>query len=418
MAAADTAAGLAGFPRRGAGTDAERRAARWLAGQVRTRRREVQLETFWCRPNWALAHAWHCLVALAGSLLLVSHAILGGAVVLGVLLSLLADGLSGLSLGRRLTPERASQNVVSPAPPSPVHAEADPAGRRVRLIVTANYDAGRTGLAYRDLLRTPGAWLRRVAANGRITPGWLGWLAIELVWLLAVAALRATGSHGTGVGALQLIPTVLLVLELAVLVELAGGGFGPAAGDNASGVAVAVALVRALDAAPPRNLAVELVLQGAGDGTMTGLRRYLRRRRRELRPRDVIVLGIGPCGAGRPSWWVSDGQLIPLRYLARLRSLAERRAASAGAPASAPIPHRGRGMAPAFPARARGLPSLSLGCIDDRGLAPRSHQGGDVLAALHPADMDRLLEFALTLVDDIDVELARAGERRAATAAA
>jgi hypothetical protein len=283
MAAAETAAGLAAFKSRGAGTDAERRAARWLAQQVRRGPREARLETFWCRPNWALAHAWHCLLAVAGSLLMVAHATLGGALVLVALLSVLADALAGLSLGRRLTPERASQNVVSPSPPRSrvggTPPEADPP---VTLIVTANYDAGRTGIAYKDVLRTPAARLRRLAAGGVLTPGWLGWLAIALLWLVGVAVLRRSGAGGTTVGILQLVPTAALVVELAILLELAGAPFGPAAGDNASGVAVALALVRALDAAPPRHVGVELILTGSGDGTMTGLRRHLRRHRREL----------------------------------------------------------------------------------------------------------------------------------------
>ena len=190
MAAAETAAALTAFDGRGAGTDAERRAAGWLAQQIRLGRREARLEAFWCRPNWALAHAWHCLLAVAGSLLMVSHPMVGGALVLVALLSVLADGLAGHSLGRRLTPERASQNVVSPAPARGGASPPPPADPPVRLIVTANYDAGRTGLAYRDLLRVPAARLSRLAAGGALTPGWLGWLVVELLWLLGVALAR------------------------------------------------------------------------------------------------------------------------------------------------------------------------------------------------------------------------------------
>ncbi|HEY1594784.1 MAG TPA: hypothetical protein VGF74_05285 [Thermoleophilaceae bacterium] len=403
MAAAETAAGLAAFPGRGAGTDAERRAARWLAHQIRRGRREAHLETFWCRPNWALAHAWHCLLAVVGSLLMVSHARVGGALVLVSLLSVLADGLTGRSLGRRLTPERASQNVISPAPAGGAPSGPPLPDPQVRLIITANLDAGRTGIAYRDLVRTPAARLRRLAAGGALTPGWLGWLAIELLWLIGVAVLRTSGVGGTTPGILQLVPTAALVVEVAILLELSGAPFGPAAGDNASGVGVGLALVRALDAAPPRNLGVELVLQGAGDGTMTGLRRYLRRRRRELRPQRTVVLGIGPCGAGRPCWWLSDGSLIPLRYPARLRELAQHVVAGAGLSAE---PHRGRGITPALPARARGLPALAIGSIDRRGLAPRSHQPGDLPEALDSAAMDVVLHFALLLVDEIDTAVA------------
>lgn len=408
MRAIETAGRLAEFERRGAGTDAERRAAVWLAGELRSGRREAHLETFWHRPNWALAHAWHTVLALAGSLVMVSHATVGGALVLVALVSVVCDQVTGRSLGRRLTREHASQNVVSTPsgagdPAGPGAGQAPP----VRLIVTANYDAGRTGLAYRDPLRGAAVRLKRIAGGGRITPGWTGWLVIELLWLLVVAVLRDGGSGATAVGIVQLIPTAALVLELALLLELAGAPFGPAAGDNASGTAVALALIRALDAAPPRRLRVELVLQGAGDGTMVGLRRHLRARRRELRPANTVVLGIAACGAGRPAWWTSDGPLVPLRFLARLRALADQVAGPA-TPVGAGA-HRGRGASPALPARVIGIPSLTIGGLDDLGLAPRSHQPGDLPGALDPAAMDAVLEFALTLVDAIDADLGRAG---------
>ena len=399
MQAMDTATQLSRFERRGAGTDAERRAAVWLAGQLRGGRRRASLQTFWCRPNWALAQAWHTLAAIVGSLLAVHHGFLGGAITLGALLCVIADAVTGHSPGRRLTRERASQNVVSraPAPPTTTGA-ASGTPARIRLIVTANYDAGRTGLVYRNWLRVPVARLRRL--TGPLSPGWAGWLVIAMAWLVAVAVVRHGGTAGTPIGVAQLIPTAALVLALALLLELGGAPFGPAAGDNGTGAGVAIALVRALDAAPPARLDVELVLQGAGEAGMVGLRRHLRARRGELRPANTIVLGIAAAGSGRPRWWVSDGPLVPLRYLARLRGLAARAGGSAR-------PHRGRGTSPALPARARRIPALTVGCLDARGLALRSHQPGDIPAALDPAATDALLHFTLTLVDAIDADLAR-----------
>lgn len=394
MQALDTATQLTRFQRRGAGTDAERRAAVWLAGQLRGGRRRASLQTFWCRPNWALAQAWHTLAAIVGSLLSVHHGYLGGAVVLGALLCVIADGVSGYSPGRRLTREHASQNVVSRAPSRPEET-------RVRLIVTANYDAGRTGLAYRSWLRTPAARLRRL--TGPLSPGWTAWLAILMACLIAVGVVRHGGTEGTPIGIVQLVPTAVLVLALALLLELAAAPFGPAAGDNATGTAVAIALVRALDAAPPRRLDVELVLQGAGDAGMVGLRRHLRARGGELRRDDTVVLGIGATGGGCPRWWVSDGPLVPLRYHATLRALA----AHASGSGHTARPHRGRGISPALPARTRRLPALTIGCLDGRGLAPHSHQPGDTAAKLDPAAPDALLQFALTLVDAIDADLGR-----------
>jgi hypothetical protein len=402
MTVVDTIAGLSAFDRRGPGSDSERRAAVWLRDELSAGGRTAQLEPFWCRPNWALAHSWHALLGLAGGLVAVSDATVGGAMVLAALLCIVLDAVTGHSPGRRLTPERASQNVVLRREDAP----ADPllAGR-VRLILTANYDAGRMGVVYRDGPRRIAARFHRLT-DGR-APGWLAWLVLSLWWLLVVAVARRNGAHGTAIGLVQLPPTIGLVLVVALLLELAGAPPGPAAADNASGVAVTLALARALEASAPSRLEVEVVLAGAGEGGGIGLRRHLRGRRHD--PGKAVVLGISPCGAGAPRWWRSDGALLPFAFHSRLRAMCARIAGEE--PELHLDGHRGRGATPALPARIASLPAIAIGCLDARGLAPRSHQPGDTAAAVDRGAVDATLEFALMLVDAIDAEMAlSAGE--------
>jgi hypothetical protein len=396
MRAAETVAGLVAFEQRGAGTDAERRAARWLAQQLEAGGRGARLDPFWCRPNWALAHAWHVGLGLAGSLVSVHSPRVGGALLLVALISLVADDLTGFSLGRRLTPERASQNVIGTAP------GGTPEHERVRLIIAANYDAGRFGVAYRRSIRAPLARCRQ-ALGGR-APGWLAWLAVAFIWLLVIAILRLFGHHGSIVAAAQLVPTIVLVLALALLVELGSSGYATAASDNASGTAVALALASALDVAPPGRIAVDVVLQGAGDGQGIGLREYLKNNRRTLTADRTIVLGVAACGAGALHWWVSDGALVPLRYLDRLSRLCAKLAVEQ--PQLGAAAHRGRGSSPALAARAARRPAISIGCLDERGLAPRSHQAGDTPDALDQGALGASVQFGLMLVDAIDAFLA------------
>jgi hypothetical protein len=396
MSTADTVAGLSGFDGRGAGSDAERRAASWLASELAASGRDTHLEPFWCRPNWALTHLWHVALALAGSLVAVSSPKVGGVLVLIALLSVLADAVTGRSLGRRLSPERASQNVVSADSREEGGDRAD-AGR-VRLMLTANYDAGRAGLAYRRALRRP--FIRANESIGAAGPGWVGWLAIAMAWLLAVAIARVGGAGGGAIGALQLIPTVGLVLSAALLIELLTADHGPAANDNASGVAAAIALARALDSGPPRNLTVEVVLSGAGDGDGIGLAKHLRARRKTYTRTNSVVLGLAAAGGGKPRWWVSDGTLVPRRYFAALRELCERVARDESYLEAKP--HRDRGAGPALPARSMALPSIAIGCRDRDGLAPRSHTHADTAENVDEAAVDELVNYGLLVVDAID----------------
>jgi hypothetical protein len=405
MAPGDIVSDLDAIGARAPGSDAERRAARLLAGRLGERGRTARLEPFWCRPNRALAQAWHVALALAGTLIMVSAPLVGGALVLVALLSLVADELTGYSLGRRLTPERASQNVVS---------EATVEGPPVRLILTANYDSGAAGLVWR---RIPRRLARRIGRlGGDRGPGWLGWLAVLLAWLLVIAILRQDGASGSGVGAAQLIPSISLVLVLAALLELSAAEPSPAANDNASGVAAVLAIARALDSAPPRRLAVDVVLQGSGEAGGIGLRRFLRARRGRRRAVNTVVLGLAPCGAGRPRWWLSDGPLVPLRYHARLRSVAARLASAE--PTLGFEGRRGRGATPALAARLAGLPALSIGRVDELGLAPRSHTPQDTPEQLEPRAVDGTVQLALMLIDAIDEDLGRSAAAGAAAATA
>jgi hypothetical protein len=394
MSAADTLSGLSAFPGRGAGTDAERRAALWLAERAASPGRTARVQTFWCRPNRALAHAWHVALALAGSVVMVSDPTIGGALALAALACVALDAVTGVSPGRRLTPEHASQNVVS-EPVASDAASAAPAA--LALIVTAPYDAGRRGLVDAAPLRRLTARARRLAAGGRLTPGWLGWLALAMAWLVVVALVRRAGTGDAAIAVLQTIPSAGLIVALAALLGVGGAAYRPGAGDDGSGTAVALALVDALDTAALDGVRVTLVLQGAGDADGIGLRRHLRDRRRPLRDRPTAVLGIAACSAGAPRWWHSDGPLWPLRYHPRLRAIAAD-VAAAGSTTAPGGGHRGRGSGPALCARLVGLPALTLGCLDRDGLLAGSRRNGDLAEAVDPAAMDALLAFALAFV--------------------
>jgi hypothetical protein len=386
------ATGLAAFRGRGPGSDAERRAALWLARSLQRPGRDVEVRTLWVRPQWPAALALHAALGIVGSIVTVSSPAIGAGVLAATLVSFGLD-LSGRAfLLRSLLPRRATQNVLA-------RPRAREKAKRVRLIVTAHYDAPRSGLAYRDGVRRAVARASRGHAPGPLTVV-LGALAL----LTALAALQLGGAGGQILRALQLAATVALLLALALLVDIALSHTGPGANDNASAVGVALALTAALDRAPPPHLAVDVVLAGAGEGSALGLRAQLREWRRHLPREGAVVLDLLPCGRGRPRFWTRDGVGLPLRLHPRLVALAQAVARDeAHLEASA---YRGRGSSGAYAARAAGFPALAIGCLDGDGVALGGRQHTDTVEALDPDALRAALEFCLVLVDRIDSEIA------------
>jgi hypothetical protein len=356
--------GVCSFAARGACTDAERRAALWLHDEVRSRLHEAWVETHWVRPRRAAVLALGCLLAVAGSLLGTATAIAGLVLAAVGALSLASEAAGRLGPVRALFPRRATQHVLTGVPDD-----------GVVLMITAAYDAPPRGLVLNDRWR---ALLRRA-------PPWT--LAACGAVVVAAGALRVAGEEPGWLGAVQLVPTLVLLFALAAAADIALSDWSPGANDNASGVEVAVRLLEQLDREPPRHLRPALLLTGAGHAVPRVAARHLRAER--LTADRVVLLELGPCGAGRPAWAARRPQV---------RAAAERAAAALGLP-DGPRPRHP-------PAR---VPAIRIACLDDRGISPRAHQDDDTPDRVDDAAMHAALDLALGVVDAIDGDLSAAG---------
>jgi hypothetical protein len=389
----ETVEALTRFHGRAPCSDAERRAGRWLAARLRDLGRQTETETHWVRPQWELIFVLHALAAIAASLISTEQHVVGVAVLGALTLSFVVQLSGRWTLLGLIMPRRATQNVIGFPPAG---AKSTP---RLRLIVTAAYDAGRSGLVYREGLRRLLARLTRGhPPRGAVL------MLLSMIALTAVAAARTAGVDADWLNIAQFVPTLVLVLAVALVLDIWLSQTVPGAGDPASGAAVALALAAALDRAPPRELEVQVVLTGAAEGSGLGLRAFLRRHRRELPPRDTALLHLAACGRGRPRWWRADGLLVPLRYHPRLVGIAERVARDESHLGARPV--RGRGTGGAYPARAAGLPAITVGCLDEECIVPASRQHSDTAAGVDSEALDAALEFCLALVDRLDADLA------------
>ena len=356
---------LCAIPRRGAATDAERRAAVWLTEDLQQRGHEASLDTYWLRPRWAPAVALGALLGAVASLVAVGVP-LAGVIAAGVAaLGLAVEALGRSGPLRLLTRRRATQNVVS----------LPQAGERVTLVICAPYTAPRRGLVLNDRWRAAAARLGDVRA----------WLAGAALVITATSALRLAGTDALWVGIVQLIPTIVLIAALTAAVDIALSEVSPGA-DTASAAAVALALHEELMRGLPAELDVGLVLYGAADAGSRTLREQLRREGADAR--RTVVLELGPCTGGTPAWRARHPQL---------RRAGERAAAALELPAPARRPR---------PSRIRRLPAIRIACLDSRGIVARSHQPDDTADNADPAAATAALDLALAVCDAIDAELA------------
>lgn len=402
MLVEDVPARLAAAGGRVAGSDGERRAAMWLRDRLRADGERVTVRTLWVRPDWPLALGLNLTVAVAGSAVSVAAPAVGLGLLVLALVSLVGDLTGSLQLLRRLTPARATQNVF--AGPGAGTLEAPRPGR-LRLLLTANVDAGHTGAPYAD------GWVRFEAAARRRLRGRLpsvqGLLAIMIALLVAAAGARLGGASGPSLGAAQLIPTVLLLVALAMLVDVVLSPPSPGANANGSGVAAALSVFSELRRSPPRNLDVELLLAGAGEGTGLGLRAALLEWRRHGWQSDqAAVLAIGPCGVGSARYLTHDGPLIALRLHPQMVLCA--RAAAAADPLLGARPHRGHGNGAPWVARRRRWPTMGVEALDEHDRPGAAHQPQDTADRVDQRAIADCVELCLGVVEQLDRGLSAA----------
>lgn len=283
-----------------AGTDAERRAAALCSDELRRSGRRPRTTTIWTHRQRQAPRAAYAALGITGSLVAVGNPTVGLALAATALLAVLLEA-AGLPVLGLLQTRRATQNVIA-APP----AER---GSRALLILVASADVARDSL------------LRRLdrRLTSRLIPGPTGLLAVALVGATACAGGRLAGAEGTLIGAAALVPAALLILLMAGFLDAALAG--PVRPAGAAGAAAALTVAAALDAQPPRALAVEVVIGGAGEAGAPGMAAYVAARRKELDPEDVVVVELG--SAGGPLRFASHaGEHLPLRLHPRLAELA------------------------------------------------------------------------------------------------
>jgi hypothetical protein len=393
---------LCSFEGRRAGTDAERRAANWLATRLRNGGRRAVVEPTYVHPQYGLVHALHCAVGFAGSLVAIVQPAVGFGLVLAAAVSMYLDLNGRFYLARRLFFRRASQNVVGSgkSPNAPA-----------RLFICAHYDSARTGAAFQPKRV---ARASRLAARLRLPIAPFRILFWSLAILLPILGARLAGIDSGLISVLQLVPTLILLIGVFMLTDVELSDVVPGANDNASGVATALSLAQELDSDPPENLDVWVLLTGGEECQMEGMRSFVRSHRKSLDRENTYFIVLDAVGSGSVRYETGEGLAVTYDLDRRLVQLCDAIADADRENGNrfAAKPLRQGFATDALPARMAKLRATAITCLSDGSLLPANYRRTeDVPKRIDSKALDRAHDFTLELVQALDRDVGRRTSR-------
>jgi len=335
----------------------EHEAAEWIAAELRSLGADAEVEhheihgTYW----------WPLGLTSAGGML---AARLGrrGRSGLGALLGALSTALVVDELGagrrwlRRVLPKRTTANVV--AWMGDLEAEQT-------LLLVAHHDAAHTGIFFNPAITD---WLGRHASKSESGgPRELPAPNLPIAIGPALAGLAALGGSRRMAVAAELFCAGII----GSFAHIAASPTVPGANDNLTGVAVLLAVARALSERPVTGLRVGLVSTGAEESLMEGMRAFAKRHFPALAPDRTRVLCVDAVGSPHLVLVEAEGMLEVRPYDSGFKGLIAQCAREAGVALT-----RGYIMrlgTDGYLALRNGLPAACLMSVNDYGVASNYH---------------------------------------------
>jgi hypothetical protein len=348
---------LASYERPSA-SDGERRAAEWLAGELRSAGcREVRVEQEQAHGGYWWPLGLLNVAALAASTLGRRTAALVG----GLAAAAIYDDVSGgrLWFRRRTLPHRPTYNVVAEA--------GDPHAERT-VVFMAHHDAAHSGLVFHPALpriameRMPELHAKADQSVPILYGVFLGPLLLAL-WGL------------TGRRLLRLLGTCFAAGATCTMVDIGRSSVVPGANDNLGAVGVIVALAHSLAANPPAGVRVILLSTGSEESFMEGMQAFGRRHFADL-PRATTEFVCLEC-IGSPQLCVveAEGMLRMRHYPEQSREALARAGEAAGVDLRRGL--RTVAATDGLIALRAGYPTCTLGGVDETKFPSNYHWPSD-----------------------------------------
>ncbi len=371
---------------RGSCTANERQASEYIADQMRLFNvQDVQIEFFQSVPSTYWPYALSFGLALTGSLV---SLLFGGRapLILAAIFNLLgfwgmlAETELSLSWTHWFLPRLTSQNVIGRIQPRQKV--------QTRVVICAHIDTHRTPVFYSNntwqsaFSMLIGLALLSMAVGALIFTlgllpnwGWLRWISIGLIPIQGFA--------------------------LGMCLHADFTPYSPGANDNASGAAVALAMLQKLGESPLQNTEVHTAFTGCEEVGDYGMRAYLDAHRQEL-GQDAFYLIVDQVGSGRIKYLTADGMVI--KHHTHPYALEVARSAALRRPELNVYEGVGLAYTDALKATRCGLAALTICTVPVDASEQNSnwHQMSDVSENIVLADLRNTCEFCWEILKIID----------------
>lgn len=341
----------------------EEQAAHWLQSRFHDLGLAAEIEPFSFNPEyWSVWAAHGLLAATSAGLALTGRrgARLAAAVSALAAASYWGELTTEFHLLRRLLPARISYNVLARLP--------HPRPRRV-LIISAHHDAAHSGVIFHPAMFR---LLSRLLGPKPDAPSPLRIPLGAMAGIAVGAVARAFGRRGRFSRRMILWGAFVNLVFAALMRSVGRSPVAPGANDDATGVAVLLALAESLTREPPRDVEVWFLSTGSEEGMLGGMQAFLRDHADELAGRRPFVLNVEAAGSGGVVYMEGEGFVRSYRYHEEAVRLAgqvaaEPEFAAVRAIAGAPF------ATDALIATRLGIPAVTIASLTPEGFVSHYH---------------------------------------------
>lgn len=363
-------ADLCAIPHRGAGTTGEQQALEILERHLQSLGASSERQPFRTPKTYLTTVGWF-LGSIIGGLLLAPYWGLWAA------LLTVAGTISGwLYFDWRLSP-------VSLLPPqvwaTNLFGRLSTGGGKHRLILMAHFDTAPISALYRPAL------------IGRFKSSLL--TALVLMALASLLVVLALFVRSTVIDVLRYLLAFYFVGQFVIAsVDFLRFGYSNGASDNATGVAAACGVFERLACNPIPGWQVDVLLTSAEEAGMVGARAFFQACKKELAS-NSYVLNFDYLGTGHLAVFTRTGLISGIRYENLLTEAAKAVAANDARFSTARTATWSTGDFDTACFARGGIPSLTVGALDEYGEMPHLHRPEDTLENVDTSVVERAIDF-------------------------